>query len=169
MDVAARRPVDRADELAFWKEVSVPERGAVRESASDLSAARAGEVCRTWLPNGRRTGNYWQTALSTAGWPARCHRHAGRGEPASRPDRRQDVVAITTAENNEDPGTVLFPAESLFERMVALRTSPSRQHAYALGKEQSVFRQAVQTRRPSFDPDSAQRHPLTRGAIGLPG
>ena len=34
------------------------------------------------------------------------------------PDRRQDVVAITTAENSENPGTALFPAESVFERTI---------------------------------------------------
>ena len=46
-----------------------PERSATRPSAADLSAAlaaRAEEICRTWLPNGRRAGNYWQ-AGSVAG------------------------------------------------------------------------------------------------------
>ena len=55
---------DAEEEMAL-----APERSATRPSAADLSAAlaaRAEEVCRIWLPNGRRAGNYWQ-AGSVAG------------------------------------------------------------------------------------------------------
>ena len=87
------------------------------------------------------------------------------------PDRRQDVVAITTSENSENPGTALFPAESVFERTIGAAhvVVVTATGAYALtdlvGKELSVFRQAVRTYRPGFDPDGArpQEHPLALG------
>lgn len=87
------------------------------------------------------------------------------------PDRRQDVVAITTSENSENPSATLFPVESVFERTIGAAhvVVVTATGAYALtdliGKELSVFRQAVRTYRPGFDPDSARRHehPLALG------
>lgn len=88
------------------------------------------------------------------------------------PDRRRDVIVIATHDQDDDPSTTLVSAQSIFERTlgaahVAIVTATA---AYALsdmvGRELSVFRQAVRTYRPSFNLDDAQpyEHPLAIGS-----
>ena len=88
------------------------------------------------------------------------------------PDRRRDVIVIATHDQDDDPSTTLVSAQSIFERTlgaahVAIVTATA---AYALsdrvGRELSVFRQAVRTYRPGFDLDDAQpyEHPLAIGS-----
>ena len=87
-------------------------------------------------------------------------------------NRRHDVIAIATHDRDDDPSTTLVSAQSVFERTlgaahVAIVTATA---AYALtdlvGKELSLFRQAVRTYRPGFNPDDAQpyEHPLAIGS-----
>lgn len=88
------------------------------------------------------------------------------------PNRRHDVIVIATHDQDDDPSTTLVSAQSIFERTlgvahVAIVTATA---AYALsdmvGRELSVFRQAVRTYRPGFDLDDVQpyEHPLAIGS-----
>lgn len=86
-------------------------------------------------------------------------------------NRKVDVIVIATAENSSDVSTTIIDAFDLAKRLtgaahVAVITSEA---SFALsdhlGKEFSVFRQAVRTYKPSFKPeyDEPFAHPL-----GLP-
>ena len=87
------------------------------------------------------------------------------------PERERDVLTIATHDLDDDPSTALVSPQSVFERTlgaahVAVVTATA---AFALtdrvGKELSVFRQAVRTYKPGFDPWRAEPrdHPLTIG------
>ena len=87
------------------------------------------------------------------------------------PERERDVLAIATHDRDDDPSTTLIAPQSVFERTlgaahVAVVTATA---TFALtdrvGKELSVFRQAVRTYKPGFDPYRAQPydHPLAVG------
>ncbi len=87
------------------------------------------------------------------------------------PERQQDVLAIATRDRDDDPPTTLVSPRSVFERTlgaahVAIVTATA---SFALtdrvGKELSVFHQAVRTYKPGFDPYRAEPydHPLTVG------
>ena len=87
------------------------------------------------------------------------------------PERERDVLAIATHDRDDDPSTTLVSPRSVFERTlgaahVAVVTATA---TFALtdrvGKELSVFRQAVRTYKPGFDPCRAEPydHPLAVG------
>ena len=87
------------------------------------------------------------------------------------PERERDVLTIATHDLDDDPSTALVSPQSVFERTlgaahVAVVTATA---AFALtdrvGKELSVFRQAVRTYKPGFDPWRAEPrdHPLAVG------
>ena len=87
------------------------------------------------------------------------------------PERERDVLAIATHDLDDDPSTALVSPQSVFERTlgvahVAIVTATA---AFALtdrvGRELSVFRQAVRTYKPGFDPWRAEPHdhPLAVG------
>ena len=87
------------------------------------------------------------------------------------PERERDVLAIATHDRDDDPSTTLVSPRSVFERTlgaahVAVVTATA---TFALtdrvGKELSVFRQAVRTYKPGFDPRRAgpYDHPLAIG------
>ena len=87
------------------------------------------------------------------------------------PARERDVLTVATHDLDDDPSTALVSPQSVFERTlgaahVAIVTATA---AFALtdrvGKELSVFRQAVRTYKPGFDPWRAEPHdhPLALG------
>ena len=87
------------------------------------------------------------------------------------PEREQDVLAIATHDRDDDPSTVLVSPRSVFERtlgaahVAVVTTSATFALTDRFGKELSVFRQAVRTYRPGFDPRRAEPydHPLAVG------
>ena len=92
-------------------------------------------------------------------------------ELMSSPERQCDVLVISTRDSSDDPDATLLRARSVFERTMGAAhvVVVTATGAYALtelvGKELSVFRQAVRTYRPGFDPEGAapREHPLALG------
>ena len=92
-------------------------------------------------------------------------------ELMSSSERQCDVLAISTRDSSDDPDATLIRARSVFERTIGAAhvVVVTATAAYALtdlvGKELSVFRQAVRTYRPGFDPEGAapHEHPLALG------
>ncbi len=89
----------------------------------------------------------------------------------SSPDRQCDVLAISTRGSSDDPDATLIQARSVFERtigaahVVVVTATGNYALTELVGKELSVFRQAVRTYRPGFDPEGAapREHPLALG------
>ena len=87
------------------------------------------------------------------------------------PSRRSDVVVISAPEGETAPSEAAIAPHDIARRLVgvahvAFITGPATFHLTdRVGKEFSVFRQAVRTYRPRFDPDTEEpfTHPL-----GLP-
>jgi hypothetical protein len=85
------------------------------------------------------------------------------------PQRRADVIVFALPENSTDPSETAAPAELVYHRSlgaahVAILTGPASYFlSDAIGKEFSVFQQAVRTYRPGFNENESQRyeHPLT--------
>ncbi|GMW05563.1 MAG: hypothetical protein QY320_08290 [Gammaproteobacteria bacterium] len=82
--------------------------------------------------------------------------------------RRADVIVIALPEVSENPADALVAAGDLYRRTlgaahIVLLSGPASFHlSDRIGKEYSVFRQAVRTYRPGFDPDRDEpySHPL---------
>ena len=87
------------------------------------------------------------------------------------PGRERDVLAIATHDRDDDPSTTLVSPQSVFKRtlgaahVAVVTTSATFALTDRVGKELSVFRQAVRTYKPGFDPYRAEPHdhPLAVG------
>ena len=84
------------------------------------------------------------------------------------PRREHDVCVVSTRNNSENPSDVLINANALFVKtmgavhVVVLTSEASFKLSAKLGKEFSVFGQAVRTYHPEFDPENSEPydHPL---------
>ena len=87
------------------------------------------------------------------------------------PERERDVLTIATHDLDDDPSTALVSPQSVFERtlgaahVAVVTMSATFALTDRVGKELSVFRQAVRTYKPGFDPWRAEPrdHPLAVG------
>lgn len=90
----------------------------------------------------------------------------------SRADRRADLIVLAVPEDSEDTTATACSAAALARRLagvahVAVLGSRASFHLSDLvGRDHSVFRSAVRTYRPGFDPDRCEpySHPLTMPA-----
>jgi hypothetical protein len=84
------------------------------------------------------------------------------------PSRQADVVVLALPDGSSDPKETLIPAHAITKTIVGtahvvILTGPASFHlSDRVGKEFSVFRQAIRTYRPGFDPDEDEpfSHPL---------
>ena len=84
------------------------------------------------------------------------------------PDRKHDVCVISTEDKSDDISSTLIEADKFFSRTVGavhtvvLTGSASYELTNNVGKQLSVYRQAVRTYHPNFDPDESENyaHPV---------
>lgn len=84
------------------------------------------------------------------------------------PNRKHEVCVISTENESEDTSSTLIEADKFFAQTVGavhtvvLTSSASYELTSKVGKQLSVYKQAVRTYRPGFDPDESENyeHPL---------